>query len=136
MPIPQVALAGEKVSQIGLGLMQLTWTPSPPSEDKSFAAMKAAIDAAGSAKTAISSATFYGNPGDPFANLRLIGAFVKKWVAPAARAEFGGHLGLTPGTPSTRTSSSSSSRAARLSRTRGQTLPTSEFARAARPPDR
>ena len=46
-----------------------------PSQEDSFKAMKAAVDAGA---TAFSSATFYGNPGDPYANVKLIRAFFDK----------------------------------------------------------
>ncbi|ORY32614.1 NADP-dependent oxidoreductase domain-containing protein [Naematelia encephala] len=74
--IPQVTLAGKSVGQMGFGLMQLTWTPNPPSDEVSFAAMKAAADAGA---TAWSTACFYGNEENPWANLELIARFFKKY---------------------------------------------------------
>ncbi|KAK8864160.1 hypothetical protein IAR55_001406 [Kwoniella newhampshirensis] len=75
-PIPTVTVAGNKVGRVGYGLMQLTWNPKAPSEEISFAAIKAAADAG---STIWSSAAFYGNPGDNFANLRLIKNFFAKY---------------------------------------------------------
>ncbi|KGB78499.1 pyridoxal reductase [Cryptococcus deuterogattii 99/473] len=74
--VPTVTVAGKQVSRMGYGLMQLTWNPQPPSQDVSFAAMKAAAD---SGSTIWSSAAFYGNPGDNFANIKLIAAFFDKY---------------------------------------------------------
>ncbi|TXT09151.1 hypothetical protein VHUM_02625 [Vanrija humicola] len=76
MPIPQVTLAGKEVGHIGLGLMQLTWTPTPPPEEQSFAAIKAAVDAGA---TAVSSATFYGPQEDQMANVAMLGRFFAKY---------------------------------------------------------
>ncbi|KAL1407448.1 hypothetical protein Q8F55_006881 [Vanrija albida] len=76
MPIPTVKLAGKEVGHIGLGLMQLTWTPVPPPEEQAFAAIKAAADAGA---TAWSSATFYGPQDDQMANVALIGRFFAKY---------------------------------------------------------
>ncbi|WVQ82412.1 hypothetical protein IAT38_004540 [Cryptococcus sp. DSM 104549] len=73
---PTVTVAGREVGRIGYGLMQLTWNPQAPSEEVSFAAMKAAADAG---STCWSSAAFYGNPGDNFANIRLLGKFFTKY---------------------------------------------------------
>lgn len=74
--VPTVTVAGKQVSRMGYGLMQLTWNPQPPSQDVSFAAMKAAADFG---STIWSSAAFYGNPGDNFANIKLIAAFFDKY---------------------------------------------------------
>ena len=59
----------------------VTWGPNLPSEDESFAVMKAAVDAGA---TVFSTATFYGNsPDDLFANVKLIKRFFDKvWLAP------------------------------------------------------
>jgi len=76
MSIPTLQLAGKKVGKMGYGLMQLTWTPHPPADEVSFAAMKAAADAGA---TAWSTATFYGPPDHSDANLALIGRFFKKY---------------------------------------------------------
>ncbi|CAD6566910.1 MAG: hypothetical protein TREMPRED_003114 [Tremellales sp. Tagirdzhanova-0007] len=76
MSIPQVQLAGKTVGQMGFGLMQLTWNPSPPPEEQSLAAMKTAADAGA---TAWSTAGFYGNPGDGQSNLKLIRKFFDKY---------------------------------------------------------
>jgi pyridoxine 4-dehydrogenase len=56
--------------------MQLTWTPNPPPEEQSFAAIKAAVDAGA---TTWSSATFYGAPGKEFDNIALLGRFFAKY---------------------------------------------------------
>ncbi|OCF60901.1 pyridoxal reductase [Kwoniella mangroviensis CBS 10435] len=72
-PIPQVSVAGHQVGRMGYGLMQLTWTPTPPPEEESFKAIKAAADAGA---TCWSTATFYG---PDFANIRLIANFFKKY---------------------------------------------------------
>ncbi|WVQ83827.1 hypothetical protein IAT38_005971 [Cryptococcus sp. DSM 104549] len=75
--IATTTVAGKQVGRIGYGLMQLTWTPEPPSTEASFAAMKAAADAG---SNCWSSASFYGNPaGDPYANIKLIAAFFDKY---------------------------------------------------------
>ncbi|WRT66583.1 uncharacterized protein IL334_003542 [Kwoniella shivajii] len=71
--IPQTTVAGHKVGRVGYGLMQLTWTPKPPTEEVSFAAMKAAAD---SGATCWSTATFYG---PEFANIKLISKFFQKY---------------------------------------------------------
>ncbi|KAI9639860.1 NADP-dependent oxidoreductase domain-containing protein [Dioszegia hungarica] len=76
MSAPQIKFAGQSVGRIGYGLMQLTWTPEPPAQEDSFAAMKAAADAGA---TAWSTAAFYGPPNNPMANLHLIAAFFKKY---------------------------------------------------------
>ncbi|KAL7421515.1 hypothetical protein Q5752_003284 [Cryptotrichosporon argae] len=74
---PTVTLAGKQVGKVGLGLMQLTWTPSPVPDEQAFAAIKAATDAGA---TAWSSATFYGNPpGGQLDNLKLIRRFFDKY---------------------------------------------------------
>ncbi|TYJ52207.1 hypothetical protein B9479_007195 [Cryptococcus floricola] len=74
--IPTTTVAGKTVGRVGFGLMQLTWNPKPPSQEVSFAAMKAAVDAG---SNLWSSASFYGNPGDNFANIKLIAAFFAKY---------------------------------------------------------
>ncbi|KAH8808337.1 NADP-dependent oxidoreductase domain-containing protein [Xylogone sp. PMI_703] len=38
-------ILGKEIGPIGYGLMGLTWSPKPPSEEQSFAAMKAALEA-------------------------------------------------------------------------------------------
>ncbi|TYJ52209.1 hypothetical protein B9479_007197 [Cryptococcus floricola] len=74
--IPTTTVAGKTVGRVGFGLMQLTSNPKPPSQEASFAAMKAAVDAG---SNLWSSASFYGNPGDNFANIKLIAAFLAKY---------------------------------------------------------
>ncbi|ODN74893.1 hypothetical protein L202_07195 [Cryptococcus amylolentus CBS 6039] len=74
--IPTTTVAGKTVGRVGFGLMQLTWNPKPPSQEVSFAAMKAAVDGG---SNLWSSASFYGNPGDNFANIKLIAAFFAKY---------------------------------------------------------
>nr|XP_031859161.1 uncharacterized protein CI109_005357 [Kwoniella shandongensis]KAA5526233.1 hypothetical protein CI109_005357 [Kwoniella shandongensis] len=76
MSIPQITVAGNQVGRIGYGLMQLTWNPKLPAEEVSIKAIKAAADAG---STIWSSAAFYGNPGDNFANIQLIANFFKKY---------------------------------------------------------
>ncbi|KAK3700465.1 hypothetical protein LTR37_015969 [Vermiconidia calcicola] len=44
-PSSDIKLAGHKVHSTGYGLMGLTWRANPPSQEQSFAAMKAALDA-------------------------------------------------------------------------------------------
>jgi len=56
--------------------MQLTWGGETVAEEKSFESMKAAVDAGA---TAWSSATFYGNPPNPHANLQLLNRFFTKY---------------------------------------------------------
>jgi hypothetical protein len=80
---------------------------------------RAAVD---SGANAWSTATFYGNPGTPDANLKLIGAFFEK-VSLLSQSLFPFHLppspsiipahsdSLTASTPNTRTKSSLSSKA-------------------------
>jgi pyridoxine 4-dehydrogenase len=79
--------------------MQLTWTPSPPPDEVSFAAMKAAADAGA---TSWSSATFYGNgtPGEfgaAFDNLRLLGRFFKAYPEYVGRVQLVVKGGIGPG---------------------------------------
>ncbi|WVQ75295.1 hypothetical protein IAR50_004911 [Cryptococcus sp. DSM 104548] len=74
--IPTTTVAGKTVGRVGYGLMQLTWNPKPPAQEVSFAAMKAAADAG---SNLWSSASFYGNPGDNFANIKLLAAFFAKY---------------------------------------------------------
>ncbi|TYJ53119.1 hypothetical protein B9479_006241 [Cryptococcus floricola] len=74
--IPTTTVAGKTVGRVAFGLMQLTWNPKPPSQEVSFAAMKAAVDAG---SNLWSSASFYGNPGDNFANIKLIAGFFAKY---------------------------------------------------------
>ncbi|KAK8844779.1 hypothetical protein IAR55_006629 [Kwoniella newhampshirensis] len=71
--IPTITVAGKAVGRIGYGLMQLTASASPPSQDTSFAAMKAAADAGA---TCWSTAAFYG---PDYANIRLIAGFLSKY---------------------------------------------------------
>nr|XP_031860799.1 uncharacterized protein CI109_003843 [Kwoniella shandongensis]KAA5527871.1 hypothetical protein CI109_003843 [Kwoniella shandongensis] len=71
--IPTLKIAGKNVGRVGYGLMQLTWADQPPSQEVSFAAMKAAVDAGANCW---SSATIYGPDN---ANVRLIAAFLKKY---------------------------------------------------------
>ncbi|WVR06853.1 hypothetical protein IAU60_003889 [Kwoniella sp. DSM 27419] len=73
MSASQVTVAGKQVGRMGYGLMQLTWNPQPPSEEVSFAAMKAAVDAG---SNCWSTATFYG---PDYANIRLIANFFAKY---------------------------------------------------------
>jgi len=71
----QLTIAGKPVGKIGYGLMQLTWSGNPPSEEVSLAAMKAAADAGANAW---STAGFYGNE-DHLANIKLIAKFFEKY---------------------------------------------------------
>ncbi|TYJ52206.1 hypothetical protein B9479_007194 [Cryptococcus floricola] len=75
--IPTITVAGKTVGRVGFGLMHLTaWNSNPPSQEASFAAMKAAVDAG---SNLWNSASFYGDPGDHFANIKLIAAFFAKY---------------------------------------------------------
>ncbi|GMK55743.1 hypothetical protein CspeluHIS016_0207990 [Cutaneotrichosporon spelunceum] len=99
MTIPTITLAGKQVGKVGLGLMQLTWSPSPPPEEEAFAAMKAAADAGA---TTWSTATFYGNgaPGEKgpaFDNLRLLGRFFKAYPEYVGRIQLVVKGGIGPG---------------------------------------
>ncbi|BEJ16190.1 hypothetical protein CspHIS471_0507950 [Cutaneotrichosporon sp. HIS471] len=99
MSIPTITLAGKQVGKVGLGLMQLTWNPSPPPEQESIAAMKAAADAGA---TTWSTATFYGNgpPGEMgagFDNLRLIGRFFNTYPEYVGKIQLVVKGGIGPG---------------------------------------
>ncbi|WVQ75580.1 hypothetical protein IAR50_005207 [Cryptococcus sp. DSM 104548] len=67
-----VSIAGRQVRRMGYGLMQLTWTAKPVPDATAFEAMKTAAD---HGSNCWSSATFYGPPGDGFANLKLLRRF-------------------------------------------------------------
>lgn len=79
--------------------MQMNWSPTPPSDEESFAAMKAAADAGA---TTWSSATFYGNgpPGEQgaaFDNLRLLGRFFKAHPEYVGKVQLVVKGGVAPG---------------------------------------
>ncbi|ODN96266.1 hypothetical protein I350_08273 [Cryptococcus amylolentus CBS 6273] len=69
-------IAGQQVGRMAYGLMQLTLTATPPSDEDAFAAMKTAVD---NGSNCWSSAAFYGPPTDPFANIKLLRRFFDKY---------------------------------------------------------
>lgn len=78
---PTTLVAGKTVGRLGYGLMGLSsWNllvdPVPFPQEDAFAAMKTAVD---SGANCWSTATFYGPPTDPTANLKLIRAFFDKY---------------------------------------------------------
>jgi len=74
-----VKIGDNVVCQIALGIMMLTWTPTPVPYDQAFEAIKAAIDAMpAGVKLFINSGEFYGQ-GLSAANLDLLAAFYEKY---------------------------------------------------------
>ena len=55
----QLKMVGEKIGSTGYGLMGLTWRANPPSQEQSFASMKAALDAGANFWNG---GEIYGNP--------------------------------------------------------------------------
>ncbi|KZT44066.1 Aldo/keto reductase [Sistotremastrum suecicum HHB10207 ss-3] len=74
------------VAKVAHGLMQMTWTPSPVSDEQAFEAIKAGIDAApAGSKVVLNSGEFYGtNPRT--SNLELVSRFFEKYPEYADRA--------------------------------------------------
>jgi len=75
------------VGKIAHGLMSMTWTQNPVSDEVAFEAMKASLDTvpAGS-KMVINSGEFYGNPPNVTANLELVSRFFEKYPDYRSRA--------------------------------------------------
>ncbi|KAF8510883.1 aldo/keto reductase [Hysterangium stoloniferum] len=69
--------SGIQVAVIGHGLMMMTWTPNPISDEQAFESIIKGVEAAGGAKVLLNSAEFYGHNFGP-ANLELLARFYKK----------------------------------------------------------
>ncbi|KAF8524898.1 aldo/keto reductase [Hysterangium stoloniferum] len=69
--------SGIQVAAIGHGLMGMTWTPNPISDEQAFESIIKGIEAAGGAKVLLNSGEFYGANFGP-ANLELLARFYKK----------------------------------------------------------
>ncbi|KIJ26326.1 hypothetical protein M422DRAFT_272616 [Sphaerobolus stellatus SS14] len=67
-----------EVAAIGHGLMLMTWTPTPVSDEQAFEAIIKGVDAAGGAKILLNSGEFYGQNFST-ANLELLARFYKKY---------------------------------------------------------
>ncbi|MBW0494129.1 hypothetical protein O181_033844 [Austropuccinia psidii MF-1] len=66
-------IAGQSLASIGYGLMRLTWTPNPPSEEKAFEAILTFLKSGGNL---LNTGEFYGNPPDHLNdNLELLARF-------------------------------------------------------------
>ncbi|KAG8988710.1 hypothetical protein FRB90_002595 [Tulasnella sp. 427] len=75
-----------KIHKTGLGLMMLTWTPTPTPDNQAFAAIKAAIDLVpADEKLLINSGEFYGGQEHFTANLELVARFFTKYPELADR---------------------------------------------------
>jgi len=67
-----------EVAAIGHGLMMMTWTPNPISDEQAFEAIIKGVDAAGGKKVLLNSGEFYG-AGMSTANLELLARFYKTY---------------------------------------------------------
>ncbi|KIJ38065.1 hypothetical protein M422DRAFT_33413 [Sphaerobolus stellatus SS14] len=67
-----------EVAAIGHGLMLMTWTPTPVSDEQAFEAIIKGVDAAGGAKVLLNSGEFYGENFST-TNLELLARFYKKY---------------------------------------------------------
>ncbi|KAI5122055.1 hypothetical protein M0805_006039 [Coniferiporia weirii] len=67
------------IGKVGHGLMMMTWTPSPVSDEQAFESIKASLDSVpAGCKMTINSGEFYGvNPKE--ANLELVSRFFEKY---------------------------------------------------------
>ncbi|ODN74525.1 hypothetical protein L202_06898 [Cryptococcus amylolentus CBS 6039] len=70
-----INVAGHQVGRVGYGLMQLTLFDAIPDE-LAFKVMKTAVD---NGSNCWSSATFYGPPQDPYANIKILRRFFDKY---------------------------------------------------------
>lgn len=78
--------SGITVNKVALGLMLLTWTPTPVPDEQAFEAIKAAIDhVPKDRKLLINSGEFYGGPKHYTANLELLSRFFAKYPELADR---------------------------------------------------
>ncbi|KAG8943536.1 hypothetical protein FRC04_002824 [Tulasnella sp. 424] len=72
--------SGIMINKVALGLMMLTWTPTPVPDEQAFEAIKAAIDhVPKDRKLLINSGEFYGAPIRFTANLELLARFFTKY---------------------------------------------------------
>ncbi|KAG8999879.1 hypothetical protein FRB90_011921, partial [Tulasnella sp. 427] len=90
-PEPQIASLGGTASsvminKVALGLMMLTWTPTPVPDEQAFEAIKAGIEhVPKDRKLLINSGEFYGGQDHFTANLELIARFFTKYPELADR---------------------------------------------------
>jgi len=85
------------IAKVGHGLMRMTWTPTPVSDEDGFAAIKGGIDALPpGAKMFLNSSEFYGQ-GLTTANLDLLARFFKKYPGYADRTFLSVKGGSIPG---------------------------------------
>ncbi|KAK5167943.1 uncharacterized protein LTR77_006510 [Saxophila tyrrhenica] len=92
MDKPTIKLAGEKVHSTGFGLMGLTWRASPPSQEQSFSAMKAALD---NGANFWNGGELYGSPERN--SLHLLNEYFTKYPADADKVVISIKGGLEPG---------------------------------------
>ena len=87
-----ITITGHKVHSTGFGLMGLTWRAKPPSQEQSFSAMKAALDAGANFWNG---GEFYG---PPTANsLQLLNEYFTKYPGDADKIVISIKGGLRPG---------------------------------------
>ncbi|KAF8498110.1 NADP-dependent oxidoreductase domain-containing protein [Russula emetica] len=85
------------IAKVGHGLMKMTWTPTPVSDEEAFAAIKGGIDALPpGVKMFLNSSEFYGH-GLTTANLDLLARFFKKYSGYADRTFLSVKGGILPG---------------------------------------
>lgn len=85
------------VAKVAHGLMMMTWTPTPVSDEEAFAAIKAGVDSLPpGAKLILNSAEFYGH-GLSTANLELVARFFEKYPDYADRTFLSVKGGMLPG---------------------------------------
>ncbi|KAI9460518.1 aldo/keto reductase [Lactarius psammicola] len=85
------------IAKVGHGLMRMTWTPTPVSDEVAFASIKAGIDALPpGAKMFLNSSEFYGQ-GLSTANLELLARFFDKYPDYADRTFLSVKGGSLPG---------------------------------------
>jgi len=82
-----VRVGNTTLAKIGHGLMQMTWIPTPVSDEQAFESIKTSLDAVPpGVKMLLNGAEFYGEVHDMTANLDLIARFFEKYPTYADKA--------------------------------------------------
>ncbi|KIJ31289.1 hypothetical protein M422DRAFT_70914, partial [Sphaerobolus stellatus SS14] len=86
-----------EVVNVAHGLMRMTWTTTPVSDEQAFLAIKAGIDAAGGAKVYLNSSAYYDNNFGT-GNLELLSRFYEAYPEYVDRTILCVKGGMKPGT--------------------------------------